>query len=176
MHHLFPSSSANGLRARSAGAPGASQAGDPGGEGPAAEEEVRALGRAGPRLLPSPGLLRPAGPFLKHRPSPQRHGREAGLGLTRARRRGLGVSAEQPAESAGRALTVSHQPVGMHRRSCPESRPLSLRLRHRAEVPARGWGAWRGGGRTRRSRGAWEAAQWRDTVTLLSPSHKTPAA
>lgn len=66
MHRLFPSSSANRLRARSAGAPGASQAGDPGGEGPAAEEEVRASGRAGPRLLPSPGLWRPAGPFLKH--------------------------------------------------------------------------------------------------------------
>lgn len=54
MCHLFPSSFANRLRARSAGAHGACQAGDTGREGPAAEEEVRASGQALPEWGPAP--------------------------------------------------------------------------------------------------------------------------
>lgn len=175
MHRLFPSSSANGLRARSAGAPGASQAGDPGREGPEAEEEVRASGGAGPCLLPSPGLRRPAGPFLKHtaQSTEARPGggswadpsKEAGAGgLCRADCGGCWACAhsESPARGDAQAFLPGvrcHSASGTERRCQPE-----------------GGEHGEGEASTRRSRGAWEAAQWRDTMTLLSPPHKTPAA
>lgn len=90
----FPSSAPNRLRARCSGAYGACQAGDPGREGPAAEEEVRAAGQALPFPWAAWTELRPPesskAPSELGWPGPCGHSRVwvVALRMTRGRRQG----------------------------------------------------------------------------------------